>query len=404
MSTSSRVGIVMMILLPLGGVPGALAQGNKTQQEGWQGPRPAPQQPIPPPTLQSPVPAGKQVLEIPSRPQPSAPEPSMQQTVVPPSPQPTTVRPSQLITVTVTDRDGRYISGLRPEDFIVYEEDMPQPITYFNTGQNEPVSLGLIVDTSGSMLNKITSARRALRRFVNAVHSQDEVFLEAFNQQPLLLQDFTDSRALLLQATSLLQPEGETALYDAILDGLRRVQQGRRQKKALVVITDGLDNRSAASRDQVIAAIRRSGVVVYTIGVGNPDGGPQVMGPGPVMGPVISPYMGRHRRSPFIGPYMGPGLMSPAPVGQGSIVDEAVDSRTLQELSDETGGKNFLLNTADVVGSGMVLDSATQAISDELRQQYSLGYKSPLKGDVYHDIRVEVRRDGLKVRTHKGLG
>jgi len=101
---------------------------------------------------------------------------------------------------------------------------------------------------------------------------------------------------------------------------------------------------------------------------------------------------------------MGPGLMSPAPVGQGSIVDEAVDSRTLQELSDETGGKNFLLNTADVVGSGMVLDSATQAISDELRQQYSLGYKSPLKGDVYHDIRVEVRRDGLKVRTHKGLG
>jgi hypothetical protein len=81
-----------------------------------------------------------------------------------------------------------------------------------------------------------------------------------------------------------------------------------------------------------------------------------------------------------------------------------VDARTLQEFSDETGGKNFLLNTADVVGSGLILDQATQAISDELRQQYSLGYKSPLKGDVYRSIRVEVRRDGITVRTHKGMG
>jgi VWFA-related protein len=404
MSTRSRVGILLILLLTLGCVPGALAQGNKTQQDGWQGPRPAPQQPTPPPALQSPIPAGKQVLEIPSHPQPAAPDLPGQQTVVPSRPQPTNVRPSQLITVTVTDRDGRYIPGLRREDFIVYEADMAQDVTYFNTGQNEPVSLGFIVDTSGSMLNKIVSARRALRRFLGTIRPQDEVFLEAFNQSPQLLQDFTDSRALLLQATSQLQPEGETALYDAILDGLRRVQQGRRQKKALVVITDGLDNRSAASRDQVIAAIRRSGVLVYTIGVGNPDGGPRVMGPGPVMGPVIGPYMGRHRRGPLIGPYMGPGMMNPSPVGQGSIVEEAVDSRTLQELSNETGGKHFLLNTADIVGNGVVLDNATQAISDELRQQYSLGYKSPLKGDVYHDIRVEVRRDGLVVRTHKGLG
>jgi VWFA-related protein len=309
-----------------------------------------------------------------------------------------------LITVTVTDHDGRYVPGLRREDFVVYEEDLPQAITYFNTGQNEPVSLGFIVDTSGSMLNKLVSARRALRRFVDTVRPQDEVFLEAFNQRPLLLQDFTDSRALLLQATTQLQPEGETALYDAILDGLRRVQRGRRQKKALVVITDGLDTRSAASHDQAIAAIRRSGVLVYTIGIGNPDGGSRAVGMGPIMSPLVGPNMGRHRRSPFVGPYMSPGMMNPSPVGQGSIVDEAVDARTLQELSDETGGKNFLLNTADVVGSGMVLDNATQAISDELRQQYSLGYKSPLKGDVHRSVRVEVRRDGLVVRTHKGLG
>src|SRR5262249_17138059 len=220
-------------------------------------------------------------------------------------------------------------------------------LTYFNTGQNEPVSLGFIVDTSGSMLNKIVSARRALHRFIEAVHSQDEVFLEAFNQRPQLLQDFTDSRALLLQATTQLQPEGETALYDAILDGLRRVQQGRRQKKALVVITDGLDNRSAASRDQAVEAIRRSGVLVYTIGIGNPDGGPRPVG----MGPVVSPYMmGRHRRGPYVGPYMSPGLMNPSPIGQGNIVNEAVDARTLQELSDETGGVYVIFNIATILG------------------------------------------------------
>jgi Ca-activated chloride channel family protein len=390
MGMGNRIGLLLVILLALGNVPRALAQG-KAQQQGWQGPRPAPQQSTPLPTLQAPVPSGKQVLEIAPHPQPSTPDLPVQQSVITPSPQPAKVRPSQLVTVTVTDRDGRYVPGLRPEDFVLYEEDLPQTITYFNTGQDEPVSLGFIVDTSGSMFNKIVSARRALRRFLDTVRPQDEVFLEAFNQRPVLLQDFTDSRALLLQATTQLQPDGGTALYDAILDGLRRVQQGRRQKKALIVLTDGLDVNSDASRGQTIEAIRHSGVLVYTIGVGNPEGGSRVVGMAPTMSPLGSPLMGRGRMGPF-------------PTTQVARVDESVDSLTLQELSDETGGKYFLLNTADVVGNGMVLDKATQAISDELRQQYSLGYKSPLKGDVYRSIRIEVRRDGLTVRTHKGTG
>src|SRR5262245_37724388 len=241
MRMGKHIGLLLVILVALGNGPRAWAQG-KAQPQGWQGPRPAPQQPPPLPALQAPVPSGKQVLELPSHPQPStSPELPTQQSVTPPYPQPTKARPSQLVTVTVTDHDGRYVPGLRPEDFVLYEEDMPQAITYFNTGQDEPVSLGFIVDTSGSMLNQIVSARRALRRFLDTVRPQDEVFLEAFNQHPVLLQDFTDSRVLLLQATTQLQPDGGTALYDAILDGLRRVQQGRRQKKALIVITDGLD-------------------------------------------------------------------------------------------------------------------------------------------------------------------
>lgn len=401
MSTRSRIGMWLILLLALARVPGALAQAHTTQQEGWQGPRPAPQEPPPPSTLQRPLPAGKQVLEIPAQPQPAIPAPPTQQPAVPSHPQPTDDRPSQFITVTVTDQEGRYVSRLRREDFSVYEEEMRQEIRYFNTGQNEPVSLGFIVDTSSSMFSKIVAARRALQRFLPTVRPQDEVFLEAFNHRLLLLQDFTDSRALLLQATAQLQPEGETALYDAILDGLRRVQQGRCQKKALVVITDGLDNRSVATRDQLMDAIRRSGVLVYTIGIGTPEGGSRVRGPGTAMGPGMGPRSGRHGRSPLTGPQTGPGMRRPAPGGPASPVDEVVDARTLQALSDETGGKHFLLSSADIVGNTMVLDKATEAISDELRQQYSIGYASPLKGDVYRDLRVEVRREGLVVRTHK---
>jgi len=395
MSMGKRVGLLLVLLLALGNVPKVLAQ-SKSQLQGWQGPRPAPQQPPPAPTLQAPVPSGKQVLELAPHSQPSPPDLSPQPGVIAPSPQPAQARPSQLVTVTVTDREGRYVPGLKPEDFVVYEEDMPQAITYFNTGQDEPVSLGFIVDTSGSMLSKIVSARRALRRFLDTVRPHDEVFLEAFNQHPIVLQDFTDSRALLLQATTQLQPDGGTALYDAILDGLRRVQQGRRQKKALVVITDGLDVNSVASREETIEAIRHSGVLVYTIGVGNPASGPRTVAAGPVIGPSTM--------SPFGGPLMGRGGVGAYPSSQMNRADEAVDSRMLQELSEETGGKHFLLNTADVIGNGMVLDKATETISDELRQQYSLGYKSPLKGDVYRTIRVEVRRDGLNVRTRKGTG
>jgi Ca-activated chloride channel family protein len=93
--------------------------------------------------------------------------------------QSTPARPSQLLTVTVTDQDGRYITDLRPEDFVVYEEDLPQPLTYFNTGQNEPMSLGLVVDMSESMLNKIGRARQALRLLADTIESQDEVFFDS---------------------------------------------------------------------------------------------------------------------------------------------------------------------------------------------------------------------------------
>jgi len=227
------------------------------------------------------------------------------------------------------------------------------------------------------MKNKIDRARQALRRFIESIRSQDEVFIAEFNQQPSLLQDFTDSRMLLMQAITMLRPVGGTSLYDAILDGLRRVKTGRNQKKALIVVTDGIDTGSFASLGQVTNAAKRSGVLLYTIGIGNPQGGH-----GGISGPSI-----------MIGPF--------AVVG-GGMGDDRVDSHTLRQISGETGGDHFLLNPADVMGSSAVLDAAVQAISRELRQQYTLGYRSALPADRYRSVRVETQRDDVVVRTQKG--
>jgi hypothetical protein len=118
-------------------------------------------------------------------------------------------------------------------------------------------------------------------------------------------------------------------------------------------------------------------VLIYTIGIGNPQGRGGRGGPAIVIGPF--------------GAVMG---------GIGG--DDRVDSRTLQQLSEETGGEHFLLNTRDVMGSGAVLDTAVQTISRELRQQYTLGYTSPLPADQYRRVQVETKRSDLMVRAQKG--
>lgn len=396
--------------------PEKISAQSAPSGDGWQGPRPTPQGPSPNPNLQRPYPSGKQVIEIPPQVQQAERPLAPQQMEIPSRPQPESPRPTQLLTVTVTDQQGRYVTGLQPEDFIVYEEDLPQHITYFSTGQEEPVSLGFLVDTSGSMENKISRARHALRRFFASIKSGDEVFLEAFSDQTRMVQEFTDSEDLLDDGVALLQPNGGTALYDALLDGLRQIKQGRRQKRALILLTDGLDENSQVSFREVETAVRRSGVPIYTVGIGNPAQGSYASG------------MGSHRQ-PFPGggqfpggglPGLGiPGLGIPGlglPGGGGGRrggagmrgprhpSNEGVNVKVLQEFSAETGGRHFLLNTADVIGNDEVLDQAIQAISEELRQQYTVGYKSSLKGDVYRNVHIELRRPGLSARTQKGLG
>lgn len=414
MKVRSCLSMFFVMALALGVSHRVEGQEQTKPPKGWQGPWPTPQQPATKPAPQSPYPSGHQVMEIPPQVQQPPLPPAQQQMEIPPRMQPPSSRPTQLLTVTVTDPQGRYVPGLQPEDFLVYEEDLPQQITYFATGQEEPVSLGFLVDTSSSMLNKISRARHALQLFFATIHPQDEVFLEAFNQRPIMVQDFTDSRLLLDEGTVALEPMGDTALYDVVMDGLRRVKQGRQQKRALILLTDGLDTASKASFREAVDAVRRSGVTVYTIGIGNPaqNSHPSGMGihhrpfpnggvqfPGGRWPGMGIPGMGMPRRG------LGRGFPASPPFrGRGGNVDDSVDVQVLQTFSSETGGKHFLLNTADVIGNEAVLDQAVQAISDELRQQYTIGYRSPLKGDVYRSVHIEMRRPSLSARAQKGLG
>jgi len=227
------------------------------------------------------------------------------------------------------------------------------------------------VDTSGSMEPKLRQAQSAITEFVNDLNPRDDVFLFAFSSQPFLLQPFTTDHQAVIGRLSLLYAQGETAIFDTIIDGLLMVRHGRWDKKALLVVTDGQDNASAQNLQQVITYARQMGVLIYSIGIGNSN--------------IDS--------SSAIG--FGP-------LGLGLIAQDAVDARTLQILSNETGAKTFLLRT---IGDGGAMREDCAAISRELREQYTLGFlaSDPGRGG-YRNVRVEVpSRPDDKVRVRKGV-
>jgi Ca-activated chloride channel family protein len=278
------------------------------------------------------------------------------------------------VTVTVMNQDGGYVSGLQKQDFTVYEDGIQRPVEFFRRDLNVPVSIGILVDTSGSMEPKLAQARLAISQFLRDLNPQDDVFLFAFSNRPFLLQPFTTDHALVMSRLSLLRAFGRTALYDVILDGLLMVERGRHEKKALLVLTDGMDNASMYSLSQVVSQARRLGVLIYSIGIGNPNIGGS------------SPW------ASFLGPL---GFV-------GALDYDRVDAATLEALSRETGARTFIIRA---VGDGAQLRLATQTISTELRQQYTVGFLSPdpSRGG-YRRLRVEVNdHPGVRVRVREGV-
>jgi Ca-activated chloride channel family protein len=184
------------------------------------------------------------------------------------------------------------------------------------------------------------------------------------------LQPFTTDHQAVINRLGLLYAQGETAIFDTVIDGLLMVRHGRWDKKALLVVTDGQDNASQQNLQQVIGYARQMGVLIYSIGIGNSNIDSSTIGFGPL--------------------------------GLGLIAQDAVDARTLELLSSESGAKTFLLRT---IGDGRAMREACASISKELREQYTLGFlaSDPGRGG-YRNLRVDVpSHPEDEVRVRKGV-
>ena len=171
------------------------------------------------------------------------------------------------VKVTVVDPLDRSVMGLERDAFKVFENKVQQQIAYFSEEQ-APVSVGILFDRSGSMKsnNNIAAARAAIVRFLQTANPDDELFLVAFNQQPKLVSDFTNESASIASQIALDQPNGRTAIYDAVYMGLQKMKDAHNDRKALILITDGEDNSSRYSSAEVKDLAREMDVPIYGIG------------------------------------------------------------------------------------------------------------------------------------------
>lgn len=281
------------------------------------------------------------------------------------------------LTATVTDSRGRYRADLKRSDFTVYEDGVPQQLAYFNTGDRVPVSLGIIFDTSGSMVDKIEGVEDAVTHFVKSVATGDEIFLIRFSDDSEIVQDFTDDRRRILRAVEDLEPRGSTALYDAIFLGLQRVATGKHRKRALLLLTDGNDTASEVDFKTALELARKSEVIIYALGIGHGERG-SFGHPGSSGHDVLGSILGRQAR-------------------------DEVDMRVLNSFAETTGGRGFFLENAHAGGRDLV-DEAAEQVAAELKQQYTLGYvpSNKRRDGSFRQIKVELADKSLRVRTKRG--
>jgi Ca-activated chloride channel family protein len=237
-----------------------------------------------------------------------------------------------LMYASVFDKNGRFVSGLDQNKFKIYEDGIEQNIVSFSQ-EDVPVSLGIVLDLSGSMRSKIERVNGAALAFIQASNPQDQVFLIGFNEEVELLQDFTGDIDEITDALQNTVAMGGTALYDAIYLGVQKAQTGTKSKKAIVIISDGEDRNSSYTLDELVSKVQESDVAVFCVGFLNSVSEKSIFG--------------RWSKS----------------------ASEKVHD-ALKRISDETGGKAFF--PGDVAD----IHSIVSEIAGELRNQYSIGYYS----------------------------
>jgi VWFA-related protein len=258
-----------------------------------------------------------------------------------------------VLPVIVTDHRGAFVADVGRERFSVFDNGRPVPIEIF-TNQDAPATVGLVIDASSSMRNKMGEVQAAALAFARSSNPEDELFALRFNDD---VDDAVPGRKFLLAedvdaigaAIGKLKPDGQTALYDALLEGLERLDSATRARKALVVISDGGDNASQAKLADVLARARRSNAAIYTVGVFDRD-------------------------------------------------DDDRNPGVLKSLAEATGALRFLPQSP-----GELLRACVQ-IAHEIRSGYTIGYVPPDKDGAFHRVRVAIQPDSrpLTLRTRPG--
>ena len=254
-----------------------------------------------------------------------------------------------LVNVTVTDPYNRVVTGLGPDNFRIFEDKVEQEVVNFSS-EDVPASIGVILDLSGSMADKLGRAKEATLQFLKAANPQDEFFLIGFNDRVQLLNRFTDDVETLQARMLTISAKGATALLDAIYLGLTQMKDAHYSRRALLIISDGGDNHSRYSERDIKRLVREADTQLYSIGIFNP-------------------------------------------IRYGARTPEELNGPSLlTEITELTGGRAFAADDPNEL-----FDIATK-IGQELRNQYVLAYRPSNKE---HNARW--RKIKIKLHVPKGL-
>jgi Ca-activated chloride channel family protein len=269
-----------------------------------------------------------------------------------------------VFSATAVDGKGRPVTNLKQKDFRVFEEGRPQPISRFYGGQELPARVLLLVDGSGSMDEelKLTSVRFAAERVLEALSDEDQVALAGFDGRYWGVVAFTHDRDAVREGLASVEPFGATALHDALDKAARDIASHGEGRRAVVVITDGVDTASEKTPDEVLARSKALDVPIYAISAVSP-----LDDPGSKL-------------------YVGKQVKGAAAAG----------AETLERYAALSGGAAF--RVSDYAG----LRSAALRIAAELKHQYRLGYDPPQGPAHFRRVEVQTTRKGVTVRTRSG--
>ena len=196
----------------------------------------------------------------------------------PPKPRERVVIETHFVTVNVkvVDDFGRFVVGLKKEDFEIYDNEIKQEVAQFSD-EDTPISVGFVYDVSGSMNGLSARAFALLRQFFDYSHNEDEYFIMAFNNKPRLVQDFTSLPEEIINRMIHIPAKGSTSLYDAVYLAAEKVKQGRHQKKALLIFSDGEENSSRYSGKELANLLKETDIQIYTVGMDQLSGGGAVL-------------------------------------------------------------------------------------------------------------------------------